>query len=97
MESTYSGFDVGPYAGKQIGIPEHHEMGQKLVEALLLLKNYTEGLSSLPNGSNPEPPPAVVFPDGKVPTGRRRSVGSTPSTRASLRRATFKSTTSLNK
>ncbi|KAE9547372.1 hypothetical protein FO519_009416 [Halicephalobus sp. NKZ332] len=101
MESTYCGFDVGPYAGKQIGITEHNEMGQKLVEALLLLKNYTEGVAALPNGMNPEPPPAPVFssPIERTSTGRRRSLGTTSiASRPNFRRSnTFKSTTSLNK
>ena len=77
-------------------------MGQKLVEALLLLKNYTEGISTLPNGTaNPGPPPAPVFTPSveRSPTGRRRSLGTqSVVTRPNFRRSnTFKSTTSLHK
>jgi hypothetical protein len=107
MESTYCGFDMGPYAGKQIGITEHNEMGRRLAEALLHLQNYNEGISHLPRATaknvNEIPPPPV--PPSSPPnrstsnSSRRKSVGSASNlsgTRMNLRRSnTMKSAASI--
>uniref|UniRef100_A0AC34FYF5 Uncharacterized protein n=1 Tax=Panagrolaimus sp. ES5 TaxID=591445 RepID=A0AC34FYF5_9BILA len=105
MESTYCGFDTGPYSGKQIGITEHNEMGRRLAEALLHLQNFNEGISHLPQSTAnavseiPPPPISPASPPSRS-NNRRKSLGSsTPNlqgSRMNLRRSnTMKSTTSI--
>uniref|UniRef100_A0A914VEM7 Uncharacterized protein n=1 Tax=Plectus sambesii TaxID=2011161 RepID=A0A914VEM7_9BILA len=47
MESTYCGFDSGPYQGYQVGIRELQEMGRCLCETLLVLKRCVDSASIL--------------------------------------------------
>uniref|UniRef100_A0A7E4VSY2 Acyl-CoA_dh_1 domain-containing protein n=1 Tax=Panagrellus redivivus TaxID=6233 RepID=A0A7E4VSY2_PANRE len=64
-------FDQGIYAGFQIGIAEHLEMGEKLGEAVLILKNDIENTGSLRDTS------PISSPTPLSQGNRRRSFTST--------------------
>jgi hypothetical protein len=52
MESTYCGFDVGSFAGKQIGIGDLKRMGEHLVQVLTGVYEMAQNGGGTANGKS---------------------------------------------